>query len=529
VCAFALSILPARAAAQSWEELETRRVVIGPVDISVGDVFDLGNGADDTWAGRAANAVHVRTRRAVIARELLFATGDLVNAARIHETERNLRRYPFIRDVRIVAQPAPDGTAGARVEVIDAWSLDAGVTLGRAGAVTSWGFHVEESNLAGTGKTLAFERERNRERTTSDVAFTDPQLLASRWTLALRHAHLSDGGLTAARIERPYYSIETPYSAGGFASRVRYSLTGYHLGEPAFAIDATVRSSAVYASRAVQLGGRTVFRFGAAYRAQQYTYGAIARASDVVPVPRAASRRLEGVSATWAFVQDRPATFENFAAIGRTEDDSLGWSISAETGYYARAMGSTIGAAFGDVAARKAWSTNPGRLVAIEAGASGRSERGAWHDAGLRAGVTSYDRRLPWQTIAARLDVAAVTRPDPESWLYLDSTAGLRGYVDHFLAGDRRAVISVEDRIITSRDVLGLVRVGFVVFADAGAIRRFDTGRWSRTFVDAGGGLRFGLLKGPRNNVVQIAVAVPLGGDETRHRALVVLGNVLRF
>ena len=143
--------------------------------------------------------------------------------------------------------------------------------------------------------------------------------------------------------------------------------------------------------------------------------------------------------------------------------------------------------------------------------------------------MTVYDGRFVGQTLAARVDVTSVTRPDPETWLYLDSTSGLRGYVDHFLAGDRRVVLSIDDRIITRWDLLGVLRVGFVGYADAGAIRRFDTGRWSRTFVDVGGGLRFGLLKGAENNIVQVSVAVPLVRDEAGHGPLLVLGNLVRF
>jgi len=40
----------------------------------------------------------MQTRRGVVSRELLFAVGEPVNARRIRETERNLRRYAFIRD-----------------------------------------------------------------------------------------------------------------------------------------------------------------------------------------------------------------------------------------------------------------------------------------------------------------------------------------------------------------------------------------------------------------------------------------------
>jgi hypothetical protein len=125
--------------------------------------------------------------------------------------------------------------------------------------------------------------------------------------------------------------------------------------------------------------------------------------------------------------------------------------------------------------------------------------------------------------------MTAVAGPEPDGWLYLDSGAGLRGYPDHFLAGDRRVALSVEDRIVTEWQLVGLLQVGFVAYADLGAIRRFDTGRWSRTYADVGGGLRVGLVRGARNNVVQATLAFPLVREPGIDRVFLVLGNTVRF
>jgi hypothetical protein len=41
--------------------------------------------------------------------------------------------------------------------------------------------------------------------------------------------------------------------------------------------------------------------------------------------------------------------------------------------------------------------------------------------------------------------------------------------------------------------------------------------------------LRFGSLKGPHNNVLQVSVAMPVVRDAGMDRALLVLGNRLQF
>jgi hemolysin activation/secretion protein len=159
----------------------------------------------------------------------------------------------------------------------------------------------------------------------------------------------------------------------------------------------------------------------------------------------------------------------------------------------------------------------------------GRHERGEWRDALGRASLTVYDRRLAGQTVAAHVASVSSTRPDSADWLYLGGRDGLRGYVDHFLAGDRRVSMTIEDRIITAWRPLGLLQAGFVAYLDAGVVRRADTARWSRTYANVGGGLRFGLPKSPRDELLQLSIAAPLVREPGVDRLVVVFGNRLTF
>ena len=222
-------------------------------------------------------------------------------------------------------------------------------------------------------------------------------------------------------------------------------------------------------------------------------------------------------------------TFQNLASIGHTEDYNLGWVVAGGVGYYAKSLASVTGAPFGEIAFRKGWLAGPRGLLLLDAAYRGRREDDGWRDAVGRAALTVYNRSLEGQTLAAHINIASSTRPDTADWLYLGGRDGLRGYVDHFLAGDRRVTLSVEDRLITSWRPLGLLQVGFVAYADAGLIRRSDTGRWSRTYANVGGGLRFGRPKSARGSLLQVSVAMPIAPDAGVDRLLVVLGNSVGF
>jgi hypothetical protein len=520
---------PPQTAAQSWEELETRRAVIASVDIVVNDVFDLSRPSENNWLSRLANAAHIETRERVVARELLFGVGEPVDARRIRETERNLRRHPFVREARILPVQEEGNAVSARVEVYDAWSLLGNIDLTRTGGNVEWSIRLDEVNLLGGGKRVFFEHQENLERNANEIGFIDPQFLGSRWVLSAAYGDLSDGTSRVLLAERPYFSIETPYAVGGFVTTSDRLLTQYNHGEAVNVVPTRRTSAMLFASRAYSVRDRTAFRVGATYRADESEYDApVALRPGSLPAPDTSTRRIRGMSVTWSMVQDRSVAFQNLARIGRTEDYNLGWSVSGAGGYFARNLGSATNSPYGEATIRKGWSSSQS-LMFVDAWLRGRHEADGWRDSATRVSITAYRRAPVGQTLAAQLNAVTSTRPDSADWLYLGGRDGLRGYVDHFLAGDRRVTVSVEDRIITEWRPMGLLQAGFVAYADAGAIRRADTGRWSRTYANVGAGLRFGLLKSGRGNLVLVSVAMPIVRDPGIDRVLLVVGNAVGF
>jgi hypothetical protein len=514
----------------SWEALETRQVVIASVEIVVNDVFDLSRPGENYWLSRLANSAHIETRQRVVARELLFAAGEPVQAERIRETERNLRRHAFIRDARIVPMRLEGTTVAARVEVDDAWSLNGNVDLSQSGGNLAWSVRADERNLLGTGKRVFYEHEENIERSANEIGYIDPQLFGSRWVLSAAYGDLSDGSTRVFAAERPYFSIETSYALGGFATSSAFSLTQYNHGAAVHVMPARRSGAMAFASLAYRVRNRIAHRIGLSYRADESEYDApVVLVPGSLPPPDTSTRRVRGMSATWSLVQDRSTTFQNLARIGRTEDYNLGWALSGSAGYFATALGSTTGAPFGDAAVRKGWSPHSRTLIVADGWVRGRYEDDGWRDAVARATLTAYHRGPASQTFATQLTAVSSTRPDSADWIYLGGRDGLRGYVDHYLAGDRRLTVSLEDRIITSWRPLGLVQAGFVAYVDAGMIRRADTGRWSRTYANVGAGLRFGALKSGGGNLLLVSVATPLVRDPGIDKLLLVLGNSLGF
>lgn len=514
----------------TWEDLESQRATIALIEIRSEDVFDPTKKTEGHWLGRAANAIHVATKARIIERELLFRAGEKVDARRIRETERNLRALTYIREATIVPVLAEDGSVTARVTTWDAWSLKLSGKYNQAGGENAWNLKISEVNLFGLGKAVEVAFARDIERDTRRLGYRDPRLLGSRWMLDLRYEDLSDGEERYAKLERPFFALETRWSALAYASRQESTLHLYDNGHKVYTAPSRLEEEKGGASWAYRIAGRRAFRIGLEFQWSEALYGPVARIRpDPLPVPALEDRRFRGPVLRWSFVEDRYATFRDMKTVGFTEDYDLGWQVEAGLGYFAESLGSFEDATFLELEVEKSWHPGDPTLLVLESMSHARIQGGGWTDAITETHLALYNRSLPYQTLAGYAGVTGGTRPDPENWVYLGGFDGLRAYPNHFRAGDRSWQVSFEDRIITPWVLWGIAQVGFVAYVDAGAIRQFEGGRWSPVYGDVGAGLRLGDLKSAFGKVWLLTVAVPLRREPGVDSYQFVFGNVIRF
>ena len=86
------------------------------------NVFDHANDGPG-FVARLANALHIRTRAAVIRRSLLVRSGEPYDSARVAESERALRALGVFRFVRVdTARLGAGGPLALRAVTADGWS-----------------------------------------------------------------------------------------------------------------------------------------------------------------------------------------------------------------------------------------------------------------------------------------------------------------------------------------------------------------------------------------------------------------------
>ncbi|HEY1492237.1 MAG TPA: POTRA domain-containing protein, partial [Steroidobacteraceae bacterium] len=195
--------------------LEAEHAVIGEVVIDNQNIFDPNDPKDNTKLFRLADRLHIKTRPRVVRRQLLFKPGDRYSRRLIDESERILRANTYFYDAWIRIVSYKDGKVNLRVTTRDVWTLDPGINFGRSGGANSTGIKLEEANLLGTGAALNFAHTRDVDRTSNSIELRDMHTFGTWVAVDANYADLSDGHLRALNVTRPFFALDTRWSASG--------------------------------------------------------------------------------------------------------------------------------------------------------------------------------------------------------------------------------------------------------------------------------------------------------------------------
>jgi outer membrane protein assembly factor BamA len=498
--------------------LEQAGATIRTVHITVQNVFDPSNPDEDKKLYRWANNVHVLTREQVVADILLFRHGDPFVARLLDESARTLRARGFISEA-IVEPGSYDPATNSvdiNVTVHDSWSLALDLSLDRAGGQTEWGIGLSDNNLLGTGKTLELGFESEIDRDQILLGYSDGNVFGTRVQLGALLSNASDGHRRQLRAERPFFSLDTRWSAGGSMLDERRIDQMYDLGEQIDEFGHEVESMSVQGGWSRGLVDR---------RAQRWLLGAAAeehRFSPTwdVPLPLLLppDRKLVYPWLGWEWIEEDFREMSELNDMGRTEDISLGVRVLAKLGFAKRRFGSDRDATLLEVVAQKGWEPGgPGQLLLLETGASTRHEDAGYRDSEVYFSGQFYRRNLEKHLFSVSLSALATQNLDPESQVLLGGDVGLRGYPIRYQAGESRALLSVEQRFFTDLYPWRLFRVGWAVFADVGKVGGRDPRATEPlgTLYDVGAGLRLSSPRASGRNVVHVDLAFPLNGDPT--------------
>jgi hypothetical protein len=514
------------------ERLEAAGARIGSVEIDAQDIFDESLPGEDKTLFRLANRLHRTTRTEVVRRLLLVHPGDPYSVRRVAESERLLRSQLYFYDARIrPVRLHPDGTVDLLVTTRDVWSLNVGVNYRHSGGVSTTHVRMGDTNLLGTGKDVAVSWESNVDRTTTQARYRDHAVLGSRVVLELSYADATDGSEKKLLLERPFYSLVTPWAVGVSYDSNRRIDSLYDLGHVTAQFRHESTDAEVYGGRALSVSDRSTFRlrWGLDYRDDRFLTalpprgpGPPAESPYAPPPPDGLppDRRLVDPWIQWGWIEDGFVTAHDLDKIQRTEDLNLGGQAAFRVGWSLPALGATERAFLVDAAWSDGRRLGSRTLLLTALGLSGRAtSAGAENVLGSLA-LRWYFEDFERGRLTLQLHADAAHRLDPELQLLLGGDNGLRGYPLRYQEGDRRFLFSVEQRFYRDREVLHLMRIGAAIFADVGRAWFADPSRARGTDLgvlrDVGFGLRIASSRSAKAAMVHLDVAFPLDGPRGR-------------
>ena len=408
-----------------------------------------------------------------------------------------------------------DGVVDVEVAVRDVWTLRFGINFSRKGGANRTSVGLEETNFLGYGKGVSIHHTRDVDRVSQTYAYADPSVLGSRVQASLVYADNSDGYEQFLRVERPFYSLDTRWAVGGAFDRNERVEPLYELGHVVARFFQSSDMATAYAGFSRGLVRGRAARFSAGFSFDRERFDSVP--GETPPDPFPTGRTLAYPWIAFDSVQDGFITIQDMDKIKRTEDLNLAREGHARIGWAAPAFGSDRGRAVFEGSYRVGLGPAPGDILLASAEVSGRRSSDGFENVlagmGARCFLRDFGRHLFYASL--RGDMAY--NLDPESQLLLGGDTGLRGYPLRYQDGNRRVLLTVEQRFYTNWEVLKLMRVGAAVFADAG--RAWFAGEPGHddlgVLKDVGFGLRLASSRSAHASMVHVDLAYALDGDPT--------------
>ena len=496
------------------EQLEADGVAIGEIVLDRQNIFDLSNPKENNWIYRLANKWHVTTKDKVIRKQLLLLPGDLYSERLADESERLLRSNSYLYDASVTPVNRQEDSVDLKVSTRDVWTLWPVLTVSRSGGENKTTIGIEDINLLGRGQTFRYERTDDVDRTADTFEFKDRNL-GSNWVSAhLSIADTSDGHSRFLSLLRPFYALDTRWSAGVTAFDDDRRTAFYELGDEVAEYQHAREQFTVFGgwSRGLRDGWVTRYTAGVVYDENVFTPVTAGTLPALVPADRKLVYPYFGIE----FLQDRFEKTTNKNQIARTEDFFTGTQFSATLGWADAGLESDRDAILYTATFAKGFGSLDSRAILLRAAARGRQESGDTRNATLRVDARLYwkqsDKRAFYTTFKGIHGHAL----DADNVIVLGGDTGLRGYPLRYQTGDSRFLATVEQRYYWDWYPFRLVRVGGAIFADVG--RTWGTSPdgsgsdgWLR---DVGIGLRFASTRtGGNEKVFHLDLAFPLDGD----------------
>ncbi len=504
---------PAGTDLPSAAELEAAGATIGRVIIDKQNVFDTSKPGENKSIFRLANRWHIVTRDSVIEQQLLFRSGDPFSQRILEESERLLRANNYLFDARITPIRYEEGVVDIRVWTRDLWTLMPGLSVSRSGGENRTRVQLSEQNLLGLGVKLRVSHTENVDRDSTSFEYFDKNL-GNSWTSAFfKYSDSSDGGTTQFNLKRPFYALDTRWSAGARYFDDEREESFYDLGNEVaeYKSESEIHSAFWGWSTGLIDGWARRWTTGIVYDDRDFSAVPDGELPSLVPEDRKLIYPFLG----FELLQDNFQTASNRDQFERTEDFFLGTRLVARLGFATESFGSDRDAIIYSLSASNGYGSIQRKALFLSAWASGRVEHGESTNTQVGVNTRYYNQITEKRLFFMTLEGSWGNNLDLDNLVDLGGDTGLRGYPLRYQTGDSRFLATAEQRYFTDWYPFRLFRVGGAIFADIGRTWGDNPvgGPSLGWLKNVGIGLRLGPTRSSGRDVVHIDIAFPLDGD----------------
>jgi outer membrane protein assembly factor BamA len=465
----------------------------------------------------------------VIEDALLFKRGDRVSAAVIDETERLLRGTRYLYDVQIRPIAYHDGVVDIEVLTRDSWSLIPGISISRSGGQNSSGIRLREYNFLGTGTTLGIGHSSDVDRTSNQLLLANDRAFGTWTAMNLSLARNSDGYRYAASVIRPFHSLDARWAAGGSVLSDSRIEALYNAGNVVSEYRHRQQQAEAFAGWSRGRIDGWVQRYSVGVSLLDNAYER--EPGLIAPPALNQDERLIGPFVRYELIEDRYAKVMNRDLIETPEFFLVGLSSRLQLGWASTALGSSQDALLYQAAVSRGFEPWGDDSLLASASLSGRYTGGRVSRQlfGVEGKYYLPQGRRWLFYAAASGDM--LTHPDVLDTLQLGGDNGLRGYPLRYQAGDKRALLTLEERLYTNAFVWNLFRIGAAGFVDVGRAwggPHVNTGN-AGWLADAGVGLRISSVRASTRDVLHIDLAFPLNTTPDIKKVQVVIKGRTSF
>ncbi len=472
-------------------------------------IFDESIPEENNWLYRGLNKLHINTRESVVAGQLLFLEGELLNNRLIKESERLLRSRNYLTSAYIV----PDVICPDYIDILvvtrDAWVTEPELSFSHEGGESRSGFGIKDGNFLGTGDAISIGYSRDIERTSAYYEYQTPHLFQTRLAARIYYAEKSDGEDRALKLEQPFYSLSTPWAAGVETQNLSEVNVIREGGEDINEYRHRISFQEVYGGLAAIANEEVTLRLLAGLTQQEDSFFENELSFQPVPEDREANYGWLGLS----YLNTDFATYKNLNQIQRTEDLALGTDFQLRLGYGNESMGNDYDLVRYSAHYNRVVGVGNHHVMQFSAYARGYQFGSDFQDDTGTLGLDfSYnlfrDDQNRWYA-RARYDQGWNLLQHEE--LTVGAVSGLRGYPIDYQRGKHRYVFNLERRYFSDLHIFNIVRMGAVAYIDAGRAWGLESdGHSNEHLSNFGVGLRMSSSKTKVGNVLHLDVAKPL-------------------